>query len=283
MCFLRPTRVHSPNDKSIGSAIFAQLMAVCRTAHWRHLVNMIELVLFSAHPSPQPKQQVSWLSCFCTAHGRKSLYFTIGTPFPKNCPLPWEEDLDPHLIYDSLGHPIPQPKCHLHWFSRFFTDVCRVSLYFAMGRPFSPKNCHFPWRDLDPHLIHGSLHPPESSTQTASRSVFAGLTSVTDRPRDLATRSVAIGHIYVCSTAMQPNKSEQEQMAKKSFDKKAASPPHTGGLIVFARWRHCAPPSNTFFLVPIRVHNPKFMLISSSVFAQLTAKCHGHTRACPFP
>jgi len=41
----------------------------------------------------------------------------------------------------------------------------------------------FPWRDLDPHLIHGSLGPPESSTQTASRSVqlfFAGLTSVTD-------------------------------------------------------------------------------------------------------
>jgi len=28
---------------------------------------------------------------------------------------------------------------------------------------------------------------------------------VSDRPTDQATRSVTIGHIYVCSTAMQPN------------------------------------------------------------------------------
>jgi len=28
---------------------------------------------------------------------------------------------------------------------------------------------------------------------------------VTDRPTDHATRSVTIGRIYVCSTAMQPN------------------------------------------------------------------------------
>jgi len=35
--------------------------------------------------------------------------------------------------------------------------------------------------------------------------VFAGLTSMTDRPTDRATRSVTIGRIYICSTAMRPN------------------------------------------------------------------------------
>jgi len=38
--------------------------------------------------------------------------------------------------------------------------------------------------DLDPHLIHGSLGPSESPSQTRSRSVqpfFARLTIVTDR------------------------------------------------------------------------------------------------------
>jgi len=79
--------------------------------------------------------------------------------------------------------------------------------------------------DLDSYLIHGSLSPPESSTQTASPSVqpfFAGLTNVadrqtnrqtdrqtdtpTDRRTDHDTRSVTIGRIYLRSTAMRPNK-----------------------------------------------------------------------------
>jgi len=35
--------------------------------------------------------------------------------------------------------------------------------------------------------------------------VFAGLTSVTDRPTDHGTRLVTIGHFYVRGAAMQPN------------------------------------------------------------------------------
>jgi len=46
------------------------------------------------------------------------------------------------------------------------------------------------------------LNPNGSSIGAA---VFAGLTSVTDRPTDHATWSVRIGRIYVHSTAMQPN------------------------------------------------------------------------------
>jgi len=37
-----------------------------------------------------------------------------------------------------------------------------------------------------------------------SAAVFAGLSSVTDRPTDHATRSITIGRIYVRTTAMRP-------------------------------------------------------------------------------
>ena len=43
-----------PNGKSIGSAIFTQLMTQYCWAHWRKLANTIEHVLLSAHPSPHP-------------------------------------------------------------------------------------------------------------------------------------------------------------------------------------------------------------------------------------
>jgi len=36
--------------------------------HWCHLANTTELP--SAHPGPQPKQQIDPFSCFCTALGR---------------------------------------------------------------------------------------------------------------------------------------------------------------------------------------------------------------------
>jgi len=41
----------------------------------------------------------------------------------------------------------------------------------SMGRPFPLNITPSNGVDLDPNLIHGSLGPPESSTQTASRSV----------------------------------------------------------------------------------------------------------------
>ena len=49
-------------------------------------------------------------------------------------------------------------------------------------------------------------HPsPQPKRQLDRRSRFVGLTSVTDRPTDHASRSVRIGRIYVRSTAMRPN------------------------------------------------------------------------------
>jgi len=69
------------------------------------------------------------------------------------------------------AHPSRQPKRHLDRFSRFCIDDRRVFLYFTMERPFPRSKLSLPMGESGPHLIHGSLVPPESSTQTASRSV----------------------------------------------------------------------------------------------------------------
>ena len=42
--------------------------------------------------------------------------------------------------------------------------------------------------------------------------------------------------------------------------------------IVFAWLRQCAPPCNTCFTGPTRVHNPNGISIGSDIFAQLTAE-----------
>jgi len=47
-------------------------------------------------------------------------------------------------------------------FTRFYTAHGRASLYFRMDRSFSLP---LPMGDLNPHLIHDSLGPPESSTR----------------------------------------------------------------------------------------------------------------------
>jgi len=90
-----------------------------------------------------------------------------------------------------------------------------------MGQPFFPINFPLPTGDLNPHLIHGSLGPPKSSTPTASWLVRAylqgSLVRQTDRQTDHTTRSVVTGRIYVCSTAMQPNNNTEKLLASSDF------------------------------------------------------------------
>jgi len=102
-----------------------------------------------------------------------------------------------HLIYDSLDQSEPTTQTVSPPFRLFCADDRRVSIYFTMGRP-SHSKLPFPTWDVDLYLIHGSLSPPESSTQTASRSVqpFLHGSSLwqTNTPR--YTRSVTAGRIY---------------------------------------------------------------------------------------
>jgi len=97
-------------------------------------------------------------------------------------------------------HLSVQRKRQIDRFSRSCTAQCRNYLYFYNGR-FFPRNCPSPWGDLDPHLIHGSWAQPSPQPKRHLNqfSHFAGLTSVTERPTDHATRSVTIDHIYVHS------------------------------------------------------------------------------------
>ena len=102
-------------------------------AHWRHLANMIEVELPSAHRSLQPKREIDRFSRCCISHGRKSLY------------LQWA--------------PFPQKIAPSH-----------------RGRR-TPSNTWFlgPTQVLNPNGI------------SIGSTVFAGLTSVTDRRTDRQT------------------------------------------------------------------------------------------------
>jgi len=62
-------------------------------------LNPISYMLPCVHPSPHPKRHLDRFSCFCTAHGIESLYFTMGRPFPSKLPL---RGYGPHLIHGSL-------------------------------------------------------------------------------------------------------------------------------------------------------------------------------------
>jgi len=109
-------------------------------------------------------------------------------------------------------------RCRVLAISAFYRLTTQTPLHNQL--PLStPQNCAFPWGDLDSHLIHGSLGSPESSTKNGisiGADVFAGLTSVTDRPTDHATRSVTIGRMYVCSTAMRPKNGKRGHRRPRS-------------------------------------------------------------------
>ena len=112
-------------------------------AHWHYLANTIELVLPSAHTSPQPKQQIDLFSHFCTAPGRVVVGHARACPSPNNCPS--HEGSKCHLIHASLGPPkCTSTKQHLDRFSPL-AQITTVSLYFTMGHPFP-----LPMEDLDP-------------------------------------------------------------------------------------------------------------------------------------
>ena len=94
--------------------------------------------------------------------------------------------------------------------SRSVSHFCIANGRVSLGMPshvLSPKNCPFASGNLYPHLIHGSLIPPDPTTQTASRLVQlflqGSLLRQTNRPTNHATWSVRTG--YKRSTAMRSN------------------------------------------------------------------------------
>jgi len=132
----------------------------------------------------------------------ESPYTLQWATLPQNWSFSWG-DLDPHLICDSFGQSEPTIQMASRLVQLFSHRWWQRVPILYNGRPFSPK-LPLPMGDLDTHLTHGSLDPPDSSTQTASWSVQPFLQGSlvwqtdqpTDRPTDNTTRSVTTDRIY---------------------------------------------------------------------------------------
>jgi len=61
------------------------------------------------------------------------------------------------------------------------------SIYITLCHPISRKNWPFQWGDLDPHLIHCSLDPPNPPPQMASRSSLPFFQNTQSLPTDRQT------------------------------------------------------------------------------------------------
>ena len=86
------------------------------------------------------------------------------------------------------------------WEAFTFFYHCRESLYFTMGRPFLPLH-----GGSGPHLINGSLGPPESSTQTTSQSVQLLCRAHShDRLTERPCCSICNNRQHLYSTVMRP-------------------------------------------------------------------------------
>jgi len=107
-----------------GSLIFPRWWR--RVLPWGHIVatRQIRLNLCMLRPNGVHNLNGESISSpvFCTAHSRKSLYFTMGGHIPQNCPS--HGGSGPHLINVSLGPPESwtqtasrslQPFCRAQW------------------------------------------------------------------------------------------------------------------------------------------------------------------------
>jgi len=66
-----------------------------------------------------------------------------------------------------------------------------------------PSKCHLLWGILDPHLVHGSLDPPESTQPTNcisfSSAIFVQFTHAkTDKRTDHATCDICSSRLHLC-------------------------------------------------------------------------------------
>ena len=231
LCFLRATRVHNQNCKSIGSAISAQLTEEChwacpsmsfaiklplRTGIWKPIQYMVPWV----HPIQHPKQQLDPFSQLCTAPGRHYLHFTVYNrrPFPPKIAT-CRGRLDCHLTDGSLGPFKPKTQTASRLVQPFLHNSlqCVPILFNGPHLPSPLKTAPF-HGDVDPHLIYGPwAHPSPQPTRHLDR--FSHFYRAhycirqTNRQTDTtdhATGSVTIGHIYVRSMGNKAKKSTQE-------------------------------------------------------------------------
>ena len=116
-----------------------------------------------ANPSPNPKRHLDRFTCFCTAYGRASLYFTMGHPLLWKLLLPMAGSRPPSNTW-FLEHTWAHNPNNISTGSAIFAQLtaeCHTS-------PLKIAPSHW---DIGPHLTHGSVDPLESSAQTSSKLV----------------------------------------------------------------------------------------------------------------
>jgi len=164
LCFLRLTRVHNPNGKSISSAVSVQLVAespytlqLARlspkiAAYHGGICIHIKFMIPWASPSNSPNDITICSAVFTQVTAQCHILYNLATPSP---------------LKIAPSHGVSGPQC----------------------------NTWYP----------GPTKVLNSNGISIGSAVFAGLSSVTDRPTDQSTWLVTIDRIYVRSTGDTPN------------------------------------------------------------------------------
>jgi len=118
----------------------------------------------------------------------------------------------PRLTHDSLGPLEPTTQTASRSVQPFLHRRSQSAPILYNGAPLSSlKIAHSHGRSgpLSNTWFPGLTRVLNPNSISISAAVCAGLTSVTDRLTDHATRWVTIGRIYVRSTAMRPNNNQK--------------------------------------------------------------------------
>jgi len=182
------------------------------------------------------------------------------------------------------AHLCPNPKWHLHQFSRFCTAHGRESLDFTVGWAFFPLKLPFPIGGSELPSDTWFLGQPESLTQTTCRLVqpflhSSSLCFTVGRPflpqNCIFPLGIWTQSIHDSLGPSEPSMQMASQLVHSFLHSSSQSvtlyngPPFPPNNCPFP-WGIWTP-SNTWFLVPTQVLNPNVILISWAVFAGLTA------------
>jgi len=97
---------------------------------------------------------------------RHKVPITMGVPIHQNCPFKW--GIGPHLTHDALGPREPTTQTAPRSVQLCLHRWPRSVPILYNGLPVSPSKLPLPMLSSGPHVIRGSLGPPESGTQMAT-------------------------------------------------------------------------------------------------------------------
>jgi len=104
-----------------------------------------------------------------SAHGSIVGHVQTCVPSAKNCSFVWGIWTPSNTWF--LGSTRLSIPNGISIGSAVFAQLTADSSYTLQWAPQSPKNCPFPWGDLDLHVTHYCLIPSKTEIRTASRSL----------------------------------------------------------------------------------------------------------------